>query len=97
MSSEHEKTSKQWISDAEEALNRTGDALKTAWNDTKEARMSTLEAARETASRLGKAIDEGIEAARRSWDASQSQGPADRTSAEVETHPSTPADREEEE
>ncbi|HEX6301323.1 MAG TPA: hypothetical protein VF148_12720 [Acidimicrobiia bacterium] len=94
MNSEQEKTTKQWISDAEEALNRTGDALKTAWNETKEARMATLEAAREAASRLGKAIDEGIEAARKSWDTSQSQEPADKTSAEA---PSTTEDPDKEE
>ena len=97
MSAEQEKTTKQWISEAEEALNRTGDALKTAWSETKEARMATLEAAREAASRLGKAIDEGIEAARKSWDASQSQEPAETTSAPVDTAPSTTEDREEDE
>lgn len=97
MSSEQEKTTKQWISDAEEALNRTGDALKTAWNETKEARMATLEAAREAASRLGRAIDEGIEAARKSWDTSQSQEPADKTSAEVDDASGTTEDREQEE
>jgi len=97
MSSEQEKTSKQWISDAEEALSRTGEALKTAWNETKENRMATLEAAREAASRLGKAIEEGIEAARKSWDTSQSQEPSDRTSADVDTDPNTTEAREEEE
>lgn len=95
MNSEQEKTTKQWIGEAEEALNRTGDALKTAWSETKEARMATLEAAREAASRLGKAIDEGIEAARKSWDASQSQEPA--TSDAVDTAPGTTEDQEEEE
>jgi urocanate hydratase len=97
MNSEQEKTTKQWIGDAEEALNRTGDALKTAWNETKETRMATLEAAREAASRLGKAIDEGIEAARKSWDASQSQEPAEETSAAADTTPGTTEDRQQEE
>ena len=96
MSSEQEKTTKQWISEAEEALSRTGDALKTAWSETREARVATLEAAREAASRLGKAIDEGIEAARMSWDASQSQEAAERTSDPVDTAPGTTEDREEE-
>jgi len=95
MSTEQEKTTKQWIGEAEEALNRTGDALKTAWNETKEARMATLEAAREAASRLGKAIDEGIDAARKSWDVSQSREPA--TSTAADTAPSTTEDREQEE
>lgn len=87
MSEEQGKSARKWIDEAEEALSRTGDALRRAWSDSKEARMSTLEAAREAASRLGKAIDEGIDAARQSWEASQSQGPDDMTAAEVETPP----------
>lgn len=87
MSEDQGKTARQWMDDAEEALTRTGDALRSAWSQTKEARMSTLQAAREAASRLGRAIDEGIDAARQSWESSQSQGPEDLTSAEVETQP----------
>jgi ElaB/YqjD/DUF883 family membrane-anchored ribosome-binding protein len=98
MSSNQDKTARQWISEAEEALNRTGDALKTAWSETREARMATLEAAREAASRLGKAIDEGIEAARKSWDSSQGGGTTYSESANTGTEPSTAAalDQEEE-
>lgn len=84
MSSNQDKSVRHWITEAEEAMNRTGDALRTAWSETREARMATLEAAREAASRLGKAIDEGIEVARQSWDSSQSGGTTDGTSPNVE-------------
>jgi hypothetical protein len=85
---EQEKTSKQWISDAEGALNRTGDALRTAWNETKESRMATLQAAREAASRLARAIDEGIDAARRSWDSTPHEDREYVASADTEPEPS---------
>jgi hypothetical protein len=57
------------MDDAEEALSRTGDALKAAWEGSREARMSALEAAREAANRLGEAIDKGVAVARESWEA----------------------------
>lgn len=58
---------KNWINEAEAALNRTADALRAAWEGTKDSRMKTLEAAKDAASQLGKAIDEGLEVARESW------------------------------
>jgi hypothetical protein len=67
-----EKTggSKKWVDDAEQALNKASEALKAAWDGTREARMSTLEAAKEAAAQLGQALDKAIEAARESWDSS---------------------------
>jgi len=67
------------MDDAEEALSRTGDALKAAWEGSREARMSALEAAREAANRLGEAIDKGVAVARESWEAGgggESEAPA---------------------
>jgi hypothetical protein len=68
MTEERDQTTKRWIDEAEEALNRTGDALRAAWDQTKDARASALEAAREAANRLGDAIDQGIETAKQTWD-----------------------------
>jgi len=68
MTEDREQTTKRWIDEAEEALNRTGDALRAAWNQTKDARASALDAAREAANRLGEAIDQGIVAAKETWD-----------------------------
>lgn len=89
MNDDQRQTSRNWIDEAEDALSRTGEALKTAWNETKETRMATLEAAREAAARLGKAIDQGIEAARGTWDSAEQRPPADAGSAESRTESSS--------
>jgi hypothetical protein len=68
MTEDREQTTRRWIDEAEEALNRTGDALRAAWDQTKDARASALDAAREAANRLGEAIDQGIVAAKETWD-----------------------------
>lgn len=64
---------KKWMDDAEEALDRASEAMKAAWEGTKDVRMSALEAAREAATQLGKAIDQGIDVARDSWGSAKSQ------------------------
>lgn len=64
---------KKWMDDAEEALNRASEAMKAAWEGTKDVRMSALEAAREAATQLGKAIDQGIDVARDSWESARPQ------------------------
>lgn len=71
MSEDRGESARNWIDEAEDALSRTGEALRTAWSETKEGRMATMEAAREAAARLGKAIDLGIETVRATWDSSQ--------------------------
>lgn len=71
MTENQDPGARRWIDEAEEALNRTSEALKTAWEGTREARMSTLEAAREAASKLGDAIDQGIILAKETWDPSR--------------------------
>lgn len=71
MNGNEEQPTKRWVEEAEEALNRTGEALRAAWTDTHEARSSALESAKEAAARLGKAIDQGIVAAKKTWDPGQ--------------------------
>lgn len=68
MTNENEQSTQRWIDDVEKALNRTTEAVKTAWQGTRESRMSALETAKEAANRLGDAIDQGIELAKESWD-----------------------------
>jgi hypothetical protein len=77
MTDDKSQQARKWFDEAEEALDRAAEALKSAWDETRDVRMSTLEAAKEAANRLGTAIDQGIEAARQSWD----QTPAGETSA----------------
>ncbi len=73
MTDSQDPGSKRWIDDAEEALNRAGDSLRAAWEGTREARMSTLQAAKEAANRLGEAIDQGIAVAKETWDPAKRQ------------------------
>ena len=76
MTDEQPRNTKKWIDDAEEALNKATEALRAAWDGTREARMSTLEAAKDAVGQLGKAIDQGIEVARETWDPSRATTPA---------------------
>lgn len=62
-----EQRTSEWMDEAESALERIGDSLRQAWTETREARISTLEAAREAASRLGDAIDQGINVMKDTW------------------------------
>ena len=84
MTDERDPGAKKWIDEAEEALNRTAEALKAAWEGTREARMSTLESAKAAASRLGEAIDQGIIVAKETWDPSRREEPAAPASDEEE-------------
>jgi hypothetical protein len=73
----------RWIDEVQDALDRTGEAIRTAWDATRESRMSALEAAKQAASELSDVIDQGIAAARERWAASESPGgdtaPGDQT------------------
>jgi hypothetical protein len=57
----------RWFAEVQGALDRTGDALRTAWEATKDSRMSALESAKQAAQELGEVIDQGISAAKERW------------------------------
>lgn len=61
---DREAPSNKWVKDAEEALAGTGEAIRTAWDASRDARMNALEAARNAVEALGDAIEQGISAAR---------------------------------
>ena len=75
---------KRWLDEAEDAWKRAGDALKAAWDQTRESRMAALETAKEAASRLGEAIDQGIAVAKETWDPGKDQAPVE-TNGTVES------------
>lgn len=58
---------REWLDEAEEALERTGEALRAAWAASREARMSALDSAKQAAKQLGEAIDRGVGVARERW------------------------------
>jgi hypothetical protein len=73
----------RWLEEVQEALDRTGDAIRTAWEATRESRMSALESAKQAAQELGEVLDKGIAAAKERWAAAE-QGDAE------PTYPPTP-------
>lgn len=58
----------RWIKDLQTALDRTGDAARTAWEATRDNRMSALESAKQAAKELGEVLEKGMDAARERWD-----------------------------
>lgn len=93
----------RWFAEVQGALDRTSDALRTAWDATKDSRMSALESAKQAAQELGEVIDQGISAAKERWAASEPAGepaPSDaafaeeagpKESIEIETEPTPEA------
>lgn len=57
-----------WADEAEAALEGVGDALREAWDASREARLNALESAKKLAQQLGEAIDQGVAAAREKWE-----------------------------
>jgi hypothetical protein len=68
-----ESKQQRWFAEVQEALDRTGDALRTAWDATRESRMSALESAKQAATELGEVIDQGIAAAKERWAAADQE------------------------
>ncbi len=50
---------KEWLQEAEAALDRTKEALQSAWDATRDTRLSSLESAKRAATELGEVIDPG--------------------------------------
>ena len=61
----------RWVSEVQEALERAGDAVRTAWEATKESRMSALESAKQATKELGDVIEKGRIAAKERWTAGE--------------------------
>lgn len=97
-----ESKQQRWFAEVQEALDRTGDALRTAWEATRDSRMSALESAKQAAQELGEVIDQGIAAAKERWagadqaedteHAAETQTPfaEEATAAEPVTHEAEP-------
>ncbi|HEU5112293.1 MAG TPA: hypothetical protein VFU96_03185 [Acidimicrobiia bacterium] len=79
-----ESKQQRWFAEVQEALDRTGDALRTAWEATRDSRMSALESAKQAAQELGEVIDQGIAAAKERW-AAADQAEETGGTAETET------------
>lgn len=84
MTDEKDTATRKWADDAEEALNKVGQALKAAWEGSHEARTATLQSAKEATSRLGDAIDQGMAAARKQWEPSENEPSSGQTDSPSE-------------
>lgn len=84
MTDEKDTATRKWADDAEEALNKVGQALKAAWEGSQEARTATLQSAKEATSRLGDAIDQGMAAARKQWEPSEDKPSSDQADSPSE-------------
>ncbi|MGH8951666.1 MAG: hypothetical protein ACRDX9_09595 [Acidimicrobiia bacterium] len=91
--SEAGETRQRWVEEMQEALDRTGDALRGAWDATRESRMSALESAKQAATDLGAAIDKGIATAKERWSAVEAGNgePAPSETTRAETAPDEPS------
>jgi hypothetical protein len=65
--SEATESRQRWVEEVQTALDRTGDAIRTAWESTRESRTGALEKAKQAAQELGVVIDKGIAAAKERW------------------------------
>jgi uncharacterized protein YhaN len=61
----------RWVDDAQAALDRTVEAIKSAWDATRESRMGALDSAKQAAEDLGKVIEQGVAAAKERWSAEE--------------------------
>jgi hypothetical protein len=56
-----------WLKDIQGAMDRTGDAIRTAWDASRDRRASALESAKRAVEELSNAVDQGISAAKERW------------------------------
>lgn len=75
---------REWVDEAEKALERTSDALKAAWDSSRESRLAALQAAKKAASQLGEAIDRGVAGAKDRWGHTEPSEPEATNRATVE-------------
>lgn len=81
-----EESKPKWIREAQEALDRTADAVRTAWDATRETRASALEAAKQAVKELGEALEKGLEVAKERWESETAETkPAEETTTETAT------------
>lgn len=70
-SKEPGESRQRWVSEVQEALERAADAVRTAWEATRESRTSALESAKQATKELGDVIEKGSIAAKERWTAAE--------------------------
>ena len=85
-----ESAGQKWTDEVQGALDRTGDAVRTAWEATRESRMSALESAKAAVKELGEVLEKGVEAAKERWAASEGGSESSDTPPSQPTEPTAP-------
>lgn len=80
----------RWVSEVQEALERAGDAVRTAWEATRESRMSALESAKQATKELGDVIEKGRIAAKERWTAGEEASSPDDPAVPFDGAPDEP-------
>lgn len=75
---------REWLQEADAALDRTKEALQSAWDATRDTRLSSLESAKRAATELGEVIDRGVAVAKERWETSGDEAgdPTSKTSSQ---------------
>lgn len=60
-----------WIGQSQDAFDRAADALRAAWDATREARVTALESAKRAVDDLAAAVEHGAEVAQERWASEQ--------------------------
>lgn len=66
-SSGTDETRREWLEEAEAALDKARDAIRAAWDESREPRSAALESAKQAAKQLADAVDRGFDVARERW------------------------------
>jgi hypothetical protein len=72
-----ESRHREWLDEAQGALDRTTSSLRAAWDATRDTRVSALESAKKAVQELGDAIDRGVDVAKERWDAGKQEASAE--------------------
>jgi hypothetical protein len=78
------------VEDAQAALDRTLEAMRSAWDATRESRISALDSAKQAAQELGTVLEKGIAAAKERWSADEAEGGGSSDSPSAPDTPDTP-------
>jgi hypothetical protein len=72
------KRGRDWAEETKSALDKASEAIRTAWDATRETRVSALESARKAVGELAEMIDQGVAVARERWaDAERPDSPVE--------------------
>lgn len=67
---------RDWAEETRSALDKATEAIRSAWDATRDTRVSALESARKAVGDLAEVIDQGVAVAKERWAETEQPGPA---------------------